>query len=337
MKKLATVAGLMILVLLMGVTGTTLRPNKAEARPTDVLAFSPDVCFFMIVGDLGETSATTICYGTGLTNPVNLQALASQFGGYVDDPNTYKDLADASGAQLGQNGSPGPGGQALWVLTFITNDGSVYLDADEGLWVSSGTSQTDCPNADEDCDNDGIGGDGVVVDMLLGNNSDLGDAQVTATQSGIDVSMDYTVVGAPPGDITVSADPTSMICNGLASSSITASLTDGNGYPVADGTPVHFSVQGRAIVDPVNALTIGGTASTELIGLSAVTVTLSAHATSGNLESSVDVECVAPSLGDVNCSGAPTMVDAMLIAQKVAGLIDAFPCSSPSPTPTPSP
>jgi len=29
---------------------------------------------------------------------------------------------------------------------------------------------------------------------------------------------------------------------------------------------------------------------------------------------------------DVNCSGGLTMVDAMLVAQKVVGLIQSFPC-----------
>jgi hypothetical protein len=38
----------------------------------------------------------------------------------------------------------------------------------------------------------------------------------------------------------------------------------------------------------------------------------------------------------VNCSGSVTMVDAMLVAQKVVGLISGFPCSPP-PTPTPTP
>jgi len=34
-------------------------------------------------------------------------------------------------------------------------------------------------------------------------------------------------------------------------------------------------------------------------------------------------------VADANCSGAPTMVDAMLIAQKVAGLITEFPACGP--------
>jgi len=343
MKKSVILAVLTILALFMGIAGTTLRVDKAEARPTDVVSFSQDVCFSFVVADLGEQTATAICYPTGspaLLAPANLQSLASELGGYVDDPDTYQDLVDASGAQLGADGNPGAGGQSLWVLTFVTNDQYVHLDADEGVWLSTSltSSQVDCPASDDDCDDDGNEGDGVIVDMLVGNGvADLGAAIVTATQSGIDVEMAYAVVGIGPADLTLGADPASIACDGLTGSTITASLTDGDGNPVADGTPVHFSVQGRAIVDPVNALTIGGTASTELIGLSGVTVTLSVSATSGNLEDSVDVECVAvPPPGDVNCSGQATMVDAMLIAQKVVGLIDEFPCGT-LPTPTPGP
>jgi len=39
---------------------------------------------------------------------------------------------------------------------------------------------------------------------------------------------------------------------------------------------------------------------------------------------------------DVNCAGGLSMVDAMLIAQKVAGLITSFPCYMVTPTPTPT-
>jgi hypothetical protein len=342
-----------MLALLMGVTGTTFRPDKAAARPTDVIAFNPDVCAAI------THSGDAFCYS--LNDSADLAALADALYGAVDDPATYQDLVDASAAQLGDDSQIlVPGSQSLWVLSFVSNDDLLTLTADEGVWLSTAnpgpakSTTTACPIdadtalADADCDaNAATDGDGVVVDLLYSGVPaadtdpadflDPGPATLTATQSGIDMDMDYTVVGAPPGDITVNADPASMACDGLTSSVVTASLTDGDGNPVADGTPVHFSVQGRAIIDPVNALTIGGTASTALIGLSGVTVTLSVSATSGNLEDSVDVECVAPPPplpGDVNCTGTVTMVDAMLIAQKVAGLIDGFPCST-LPTTTP--
>ena len=52
----------------------------------------------------------------------------------------------------------------------------------------------------------------------------------------------------------------------------------------------------------------------------------------------IDCGSIDQEMADVNCSGSVTMVDAMLVAQYVVGLIDEFPCGPPpSPTPTPSP
>jgi len=245
MKKFTILAGLMTLALFIGVAGTSLRAGTAEARPTDVISFNPDVCAAVVVGDLvaaGEsvanasTEAGALCYlgAGGLMNPAHLNSLAeildgadiaeaidASLDGAVDNPDTYAVLVDYSAAQLGTDGTTSPGGQQMWVLTFVTNDEPVHLDADEGVWFSTAfdavagyASQTDCnavafsPFGGVEADCDGTSatvGDGVVVDMLLGNGvADLGDATVTADQAGIYVEMDYTVVG-PPDDLTLSA------------------------------------------------------------------------------------------------------------------------------------
>jgi len=43
----------------------------------------------------------------------------------------------------------------------------------------------------------------------------------------------------------------------------------------------------------------------------------------------IDCGSIDQAMADVNCSGTVTMVDAMLVAQYVVGLIDEFPCGSP--------
>lgn len=248
MKKFTILAGLMTLALFIGVAGASLRAGTAQARPTDVISFNPDVCAAVVVGDLIDNGNSTVtlaavraeaaqdCYGAGLAaSPAILNRLANILDGAglqdltpavatdpvgpVDNPDTYSVLVDYSAAQLGATGSPVPGGQALWVLTFVTNDEPVHLDADQGVWLSTTpapyASQTDCTGVagswfggtEADCDNSiPTAGDGVVVDMLFGDasNTDLGDAIVTADQAGIFVEMDYTVVGAPD-DITLKA------------------------------------------------------------------------------------------------------------------------------------
>jgi len=492
MKRLAILTGLMVLALLAGVAGTALRPDKAEASPTDVISFNPDVCAAVVVADLldaGEgvadasDEAAALCYygpGGGLANPDNLNALAEILGGAditeaedavlegaVDDPDTYGVLVDYSAAQLGSEGTTLPGGQQMWVLTMVTNDENLALDADEGVWLSAGaagfeSSQTQCEPAiangiaDEDCNNDGVKGDGVVVDFLAGHSeADLGDAVITATQAGIDVEMDYTVVGAPdnlalyatkstisedagaacdlsqfdgqihlpdvtgllativdadgtaltgivvdwdssdedvvhlalvqtgpdqgvrmsttvsmsadgavaapnlgcggdrggttitafvdydeaidgqvsitvigvPYQVTMDVNPAGITCDGVDSSVFTAHFYDSNGNPVADGTPVEFSVQGPALVNPIMTTTAGGSALTTVTGMSGITIMLPVHAISGAVQASIGVECVGTApLGDVNCDERVSMVDAMLIAQLVAGIIDELPC-----------
>ena len=47
MKKFTILAGLMALALVIGVAGSTFRADKAEARPTDVISISPNVCAFL--------------------------------------------------------------------------------------------------------------------------------------------------------------------------------------------------------------------------------------------------------------------------------------------------
>jgi Invasin, domain 3 len=225
MKKFAILAGLMTLALFIGVAGTALRADKAEARPEAVISINENVCVFLAAGadwdtvvapadmtgdgDIGKIdNAIWVCLevapGSGLSNPDNLDALADALQGAVDDPDTYADLVDATAAQLGVDDDFG---QNLWVLTFVTNDAPLDMDADEGVWESTNfsSSQATCPSAplllgplDDDCNDDGVKDDGVVVDLLDGDGvADLGDAIVTATQSGIDVEMDYVVVGMP--------------------------------------------------------------------------------------------------------------------------------------------
>jgi hypothetical protein len=119
--------------------------------------------------------------------------------GDINDPALFQDLADLSGAQLGDYSVPAAAATdgKLWVLAFLTNDTSpVTFEADEGVFLGDGSNVT-CAG-DDDCDGDGTKGDKVVVQLLLGNDvADLGDAELVVTQAGVDVISDYVVVGAP--------------------------------------------------------------------------------------------------------------------------------------------
>jgi len=521
-KKHVVLAGLAAVALLLGMAGTAVRTDKAQAKPEGVITFSPNACIALTTSmlqgdwdndgnyDAADAAAGQAACAIGLSTAGSLNALArvldadiipkagaeaetwNQCGNGVDDdvdtivddgcatgfndPALFQDLADLSGAQLGDYSAASTQGK-LWVLTFVSNDGALTLEANEGVWLSNGASNTNCVAiADEDCNDDGVKGDGVIVDLLLGNGvADLGDAQLVATQSGVDVIYDYVVVGEPqgialalvpdgnvqegisaaecaddphltpldssvftdgvaepeknglaatvtdndgtelagifvdwssddtdvanlnlaksitwaldagtlalnlfcgdetgtatitvdigvdaadvdvsvigvPNKMTLTASPAAMVCDGVNSSTVAAYLVDSMDNPVVDGTPVRFDVTCLGISDPITAKTAGGTGAatskiTPLSGVSAgVVVLVSVRDADGNvlLEGNIRIDCVAgpppPLTGDVNCSGSVTMVDAMLVAQKVVGLIPEFPCAPPPPpTPTPTP
>ncbi len=260
MKKFAILVGLMGLALLIGLAGTSFHQNgKAEANATDLIAFNPDVCAGLTHLGASASPVPNPCYS--LDDPRALAEVAAFYDGNVDDASTYKDLVDASNAQLGEKSaanlpaesvapataplSPapalpvaavGPNSQAMWVLTFVSNDDPISLTAEQGVWLHSDTPATDtttpkstftgCPQnpttydevgavvtpvtaaaEDADCDGNSTTGDGVVVDLLYSgttstltpNALDRGSATIEAFQStDTDTqNLDYTVVGVP--------------------------------------------------------------------------------------------------------------------------------------------
>jgi hypothetical protein len=222
------------LALLIGLAGTSFQHNsKAEANATDLIAFNADVCAGLTHLGASATPVANPCYA--LTDPRALAEVAAFYDGSVDDASTYKDLVDASDAQLGEKSAADPtalaapilpNSQTMWVLTFVSNDDQVQLTAEQGVWLSTGTQATDeatpkstftgCPlnasgTADADCDGNSVTGDGVVVDLLYSgttfgttpaltpNALDRGSATIEAVQStDTDTqTLDYTVVGVP--------------------------------------------------------------------------------------------------------------------------------------------
>jgi len=264
MKKFVVLAGLFAVALLLGMAGTAIRTDTAQALPTGVITFSPNVCIALTTSvlqgdwdndgnyDAADAAAGQAACAAGLSTVGSLNALArvlgadvspaagapelwNQCGNGVDDdvdtivddgcatdindPALFQDLADLSGAQLGENSVPNPAVTAgkLWVLAFVSNDGNVAFETDEGVFLSSFTSTVMC-TAEEDCDDDGVKGDGVIVDLLLGNGvADLGDAELVATQSGVDVIYDYVVVGEPQG-IALALVPDGTVQEGVTKS-----------------------------------------------------------------------------------------------------------------------
>ena len=118
---------------------------------------------------------------------------------------------------------------------------------------------------------------GVVAPNALCGQTDTGKVIVTAT---IDTSLDPSSrvrhasveidVKGPPANMVLSASPGSLVCDGTATSTVSATLTDAEGNPVVDGNRVRFETKALGVVSPIEASSAGGAATTTLTPLSGV-------------------------------------------------------------------
>lgn len=154
-------------------------------------------------------------------------------------------------------------------------------------------------------------------------------ANSTATQNVLDgkgavldaaarerkVSSEFTVVGAP-ANVTLTAAPQPLDCNGLNAATVSAAVTDSAGTKAADGTKVNFDLQVLGTANPINAKTVDGVATTAVIPLSGVGRGVPVIATTGGgtpllplLQNSILVNCspgAAPTGGTTPGGGTTT-------------------------------
>jgi hypothetical protein len=86
-------------------------------------------------------------------------------------------------------------------------------------------------------------------------------------------------VQGPPTDMTLSATPPSLVCDGTATSAVSAALTDAAGNPAIDGNVVRYDVQTLATVSPIEAKSAGGAATTTVTPLTDIARGVTADAT----------------------------------------------------------
>lgn len=199
MKRLGI--GSLTLVLLIGAAWWLLA-SEIQAKPTGILALNPDI--------INDLTAAACAPGCDLTDTADLLAVA-EADGDGDGQVEVEDFAslDVDGDQLVAVGG------MLWILLFVDDDDPVTIDPRADLRfleddpaVNPNANQNgdlDCDNGtwgdivDEDCDNDGMPGDGVVVGTLVNESAAPGEInQVEAEQEGIYVDIDIYVVSPPP-------------------------------------------------------------------------------------------------------------------------------------------
>ena len=155
--------------------------------------------------------ALSACLGY-LTDESEMRSLVGVLSGDPDNPapSTFQTI-DREAQQLHDT----DGG--LWAVAFVHDDSPVQFSADEGQFSFTGTATATCgplwmPGYDfeeEDCDDDGVRGDGVVaVKLTAAGGTDRGPAELTVEQGGQLAISPFLVVGEPSSIQVVAAEPT---------------------------------------------------------------------------------------------------------------------------------
>lgn len=106
-------------------------------------------------------------------------------------------------------------------------------------------------------------------------------------------SVQFSVVG-PPAALKIAAEPANLVCDGTASSTVSATVTDAEGDPVANGNEVHFDVKVLGAANPVVAKTVDGSAVSTVVPLSRVVQGVPVMVTAGDVQESVLIACEEP-------------------------------------------
>ena len=93
-----------------------------------------------------------------------------------------------------------------------------------------------------------------------------------------DAELEMKVQG-PPTEMVMSASPSSLVCDGTATSAVSATLTDAEGNPVINGNVVHYDVKALGTVSPIEASSVDGAATMTLTPLTDIARGVTANAT----------------------------------------------------------
>jgi adhesin/invasin len=137
------------------------------------------------------------------------------------------------------------------------------------------------------------GDSGIAAFAVVCGGDDAGTVDITADITVDDDTQELTVVG-PAANITLAASPSAIACDGTQTSTVTATVTDSDGNPVANGTTVTFSVVALGTANPINVATADGTASSTITPLSGSTAGVTVIVSSGAASSSIRVDCSLP-------------------------------------------
>jgi hypothetical protein len=264
--------------------------------------------------DAGAEFSQTINV-VGAPDDVAISVLGKDVIQTSDDATDCADDAEVS------DGIPDDLNQTLVQAVVTDNDGTELTripvtfegDSDDIAVVGDDSGE----NADEPKASSGITvlASGITAAFaVVCGGEDTGTGTVTATidpngtagdSDDEDASVDIEVVGEPDA-VALTASPAIIDCNGTATSSVSATVTDADGNNVADGTNVNFSVVALGTANPINATTTDGVASSTITPLSNAVAGVTVIVTAGDAQASIRVDCNAPAAGQTPGAASPT-------------------------------
>ena len=120
------------------------------------------------------------------------------------------------------------------------------------------------------------------------------------TSSSTDHSAKDITVGGVPSTNVLTAEASTIKCDGSEKSTVTAKVTDSDGDNVADGVPVNFSVVALGTANPINTETKDGVATSVITPLSNSSAGVTVIVTAGDsgiatpVQTSIRVDCALP-------------------------------------------
>lgn len=133
-------------------------------------------------------------------------------------------------------------------------------------------------------------------------------AQVTATVGGVSDIVSITFLPLGANALTLSASPGDLPADGVSASTITATVTDELGAPVADGTVIAFSATSGSLSN-TSGVTVNGTVSVQLAS-AVVAGSAVVTATAGDVSATTTIIFLPLGVSSVNVSVDPAELPA---------------------------
>jgi hypothetical protein len=293
-----------------GVAVAIASENDAQGEPGDEI----DVDIFQ-ADDTGQVSTQTLNV-VGDPDGITLDVLKNpiQESGdddAVDECHENSDVTDAG--QLADI-------NRTFLKATVTDDDDreltrIVVDFDiDDEDIASFDDDSDDPSPDSSPEPDAMTGEtvdagaaGIGSFVVICGGTEAGTITVTATEDVNDNDADAEVdVVGEPANVALTASPAAIDCDGAATATVSATVTDADGNNVADGTDVNFSVVALGTANPINDDTAAGVASSSITPLSGAVAGVTVIVSAGDAQASIRIDCNTPAAATATPGGAAT-------------------------------